>query len=281
MSRNGDDRQARPDLPDKEVEDIEKRVAPRATIVHEAIRLEGRHELARSSSALGWSAIAAGLSMGFSLVAEGLLHDHLPAAQWRPLITKFGYSVGFLIVILGRQQLFTENTLTPVLHFLSRWELKIFFQMLRLWAVVLCANLAGAYVFAWLLAHTGVFGAETLLTFSTIGHELMEKDFWTMFSSAIFAGWLIALTIWLMPFAETARVVIIILITYMIGLGGFSHIIAGSVEVFFLVATQQLSWISYLVDFCLPTLAGNVLGGIALVAVINHAQVVADDRTEK
>src|SRR5215218_9856191 len=98
----------------------EERSAPSGKIVYKAILQEGEEELARTTSALFWSGLAAGLSMAFSMIAEGLLASHLPNAPWRPLVAKFGYSVGFLIVILGRQQLFTENTLTPILPLLQR-----------------------------------------------------------------------------------------------------------------------------------------------------------------
>src|SRR5579862_8081883 len=97
-----------------EEKQVQERVAIGAHIVHETIRREGEDELKRSWSALAWSGLAAGLSMGFSLVAEGLLAAYLPNTRWQPLIAKLGYSVGFLIVTLGRQQVFTESTLTAV-----------------------------------------------------------------------------------------------------------------------------------------------------------------------
>ena len=108
---------------DVEQQDAEERSAPSGKVVYKAILKEGEEELARPSSALFWSGLAAGLSMGFSMIAEGLLTNYLPDAHWRPLVAKFGYSVGFLIVILGRQQLFTENTLTPILPRFSRGRL--------------------------------------------------------------------------------------------------------------------------------------------------------------
>ncbi len=264
-----------PALHEEEVRDVERRTAPRAIIVHEAIRHEGELELRRSSSALAWSGLAAGLSMGFSLVTEGLLVQHLPDAPWRPLVSKFGYSIGFLIVILGRQQLFTENTLTPILPLMHRPSALTLLHVIRLWLVVLAANLSGALLFAWGLVHTDVFPAETKKIFMVLGYQALKGDFLTVLFSAVFAGWLIALTIWLLPFAETARVTVIIIITYLIGLGGFRHIIAGSVETFYLVTTGAISWGSYLMEFFVPTLAGNLIGGIALVAAVNHAQVVA------
>lgn len=79
--------------------------------------------------------------MGFSLITEGLLHAHLPDVPWSPLISNFGYTIGFLIVVLGRQQLFTEDTLTVVLPLLGRRDGSTLMNVLRLWTVVLLANL--------------------------------------------------------------------------------------------------------------------------------------------
>ena len=129
----------------------------KAALVHEIIREDGEEELARSVSALAWSGLAAGLSMGFSLVVEGLLHHYLPDAQWRPLIASFGYTTGFVIVVLGRQQLFTENTLTGVIPVLTRRNRASLMALLRLWAVVLLANLVGACLFAALAAAAPLF----------------------------------------------------------------------------------------------------------------------------
>jgi Formate/nitrite family of transporters len=127
-----------------------------AKTTYEVIRQEGLDELERSTRALAWSGLAAGLSMGFSLVAEALLRAHLPDAAWRPLIAKSGYSVGFLIVILGSQQLFTENTLTPIVPLLHEWSANRLRNVLRLWSAVLMANLIGALLFAVALARLPV-----------------------------------------------------------------------------------------------------------------------------
>src|SRR5579883_3111500 len=94
-----------------EEKQVQQRTAISAHIVYEAILAEGESELERSTSALVYSGLAAGLSMGFSFLTEGFLRARLPDASWTPLVAKLGYAMGFLIVILGRQQLFTENTL--------------------------------------------------------------------------------------------------------------------------------------------------------------------------
>lgn len=173
-------------------------------MIHEAIRRDGEKELARSSSALAWSGFAAGLSMGFSLVAEGLLRSRLPDAPWRPLITKFGYPLGFVIVILGKQQLFTENTLTAILPLMSARDGKTLLNVLRLWVVVLVANLAGAHLFAWVLGNTDVFKPEVRHAFAELAAEATAVGFGTAVLRGIFAGWLIALIVWLLGALNTS-----------------------------------------------------------------------------
>ena len=155
------------ELSEREQEEAEERSSVTVRVVHEAVRKEGEDELERSSSALGWSGLAAGLSMGFSFIGEGLLRAHLPDAQWRPLLAKFGYSFGFVLVVLGRQQLFTENTLTPILPLLHRQNLETLWHVLRLWVVVLVANLLGALAIAWVLGNTEAFRPEVRQTFRT------------------------------------------------------------------------------------------------------------------
>lgn len=263
-------------LDEREQAEAEERSSVNVRVVHEAVRREGEEELKRPSRALAWSGLAAGLSMGFSFIAEGLLRNHLPDAPWRPLIAKFGYSVGFVLVVLGRQQLFTENTLTPILPLLHRKTLATLRQVLRLWVVVLAANLVGALVIAWVLGNTEAFRPEVRQSFADIARESADVTFGLALLRGIFAGWLIALMVWLLPFAESARVAVIVGVTWLVGVGNFTHIIAGSVEVLFLVTTGALSWTHYLGGYMVPTLLGNILGGVSLVAALNHAQVVSE-----
>ena len=98
-------------LSDREIEEADDRSSTTAKVVHEAIRLEGTEELERPSSSIAWSGLAAGLAMGCSMLAQGLLRSKLPDAPWRELVAAFGYCTGFLFVTMGRQQLFTETTL--------------------------------------------------------------------------------------------------------------------------------------------------------------------------
>jgi formate/nitrite transporter FocA (FNT family) len=266
-----------PELTEREQEEVEQRTSVKAHVVHEAVRRDGDTEFERSSSALATSGLAAGLSMGFSFITEGLLRRYLPDAPWRPLITKLGYSVGFLIVIIGRQQLFTENTLTAVLPVLARRNWSSLLRMLRLWAVVLAANLAGAHVVAWVLGNTGVFAPETKNAFAQLAKMAINITPVEAILRGIFAGWLIATLVWMRAAIDNGQIPLIVIMTYVVGLGNFTHIIAGSIEVLFLVMTGALPWISWLTHYMLPVLLGNTIGGVSLVAFLNHAQVVAGE----
>jgi formate/nitrite transporter FocA (FNT family) len=262
-------------LSEAELKEAEERSSVAVHVVHEAVRREGEEELKRTSTALAWSGLAAGLSMGFSLITEGLLRAKLPDLPWRPLIAKFGYSFGFVLVILGRQQLFTENTLTPMLPLFERRDRKTVMAVARLWSIVLAANLAGALAIAWVLAKTAVFQPDVRAAFTDIGRESMQADFATILLRGVFAGWAIALLVWVLPFAESARFFVIVSLTWMIGIGGFSHVIAGSIEAFFLAVSGAGTWTHAVGGYILPALIGNILGGVSLVAVVNHAQVVS------
>ena len=149
-------------------------------------------------------------------------------------------------------------------------------KVLRLWASVLTANLAGSFCFAMLLWLLSYFEFNLYQELMDMAQKSIKTGFWDTFVSAVFAGWLIALMVWLMPFAETARVHIIIIITYLIGLGGFAHIIAGSVGAIYEVIISSATIGFFLVNFFIPALLGNILGGVAFVAILNHAQVGAE-----
>ena len=261
------------ELEKKEEEEVEERRAPSSDIVYHAILREGEEEMERTTSALFWSGLAAGLAMGFSLVAEGLLRARLPEAEWTPLVSRFGYSVGFLLIVLGRQQLFTENTLTVILPLLREMRQERFRSAARVWIIVLLANLVGAALFAFVLGRTQLFEPKVLETFLRIGREAMNHPFLVLLLRAIFAGWLIALMVWLLPFAESARVTVIIIVTYVVGLAGFTHVIAGSVETMLLCVVGERSWSDYFFHFLGPAFIGNSIGGVSLVAALNHAQV--------
>lgn len=265
------------DLSQSEEQDVEDRGAPRAAVVFETIRREGESELRRPMFSLAASGIAGGLSMGMSLAGEGLIRTLLPQASWAPLVSSFGYSLGFVIVVLGRQQLFTETTVTAILPLLDgKDRLRTFGQVLRLWIVVTIANLIGAAIFAYTAADTTIFPAAVRHTFLTIAHEAAAPPFWTLLVRGIAAGWLIALMVWMLPGAKEARLWVVVVMTYVVGLASLSHIVAGSVEVLFLVASGQTGLAEYFGGFLLPVFVGNALGGVLLVSLLNYGQVVLD-----
>ena len=246
---------------------------PDARVIHEIIREDGEKELERSIKAIAWSALGAGLSMGFSFFTMAVIRSALPEAPWSKLVTSFGYTIGFLIVVLGRQQLFTESTLTAVLPLLTRKSRKAFLQTARLWSVVLVFNIAGTFIFAWLISHSGLFDADINKALRTIAEEAVKDPFWPMLIKAVLAGWLIALVVWLIPGAGQSRLLLILILTYVVAAAHFSHIIAGSVEVAYDVFIGHLSVGEYFTGFMIPTLIGNTVGGVSLVAILNHAPV--------
>ena len=265
------------DLTPEEKEEVEERSPPRAAVVFETIRREGELELRRPVLSLASSGLAAGLSMGMSLAGEGLIRSALPDEKWRPLVDSAGYTLGFLFVIMGRQQLFTENTVTAILPLLGSSEkLQTLWRVARLWTIVLIANLVGAAIFASAAAHLPLFSDEVRKTFLEIGHTAAAPTFGTLVLRGIVAGWLIALMVWLLPAADQTRPFIILIVTYIVGLGAFAHIIAGSVEVLYVVFAGQLSIATYLGHYLPAVLLGNAIGGVALVSLLNYGQVVAE-----
>lgn len=281
-ARTPEENEARENAPEHELDsrqrrDARRREAPSAAVVYEAIRAEAESELVRPLPGLAWSGLAAGLSMGFSFVAQALLFAYTPNAVWQPIVASFGYSMGFLFVILGRQQLFTENTLTPVLEVLRVRHITTVIRTLNLWLVVLVANIVGTAIFAFAMAHFNVLPARINPALAHITMSEYEAPFATTVVRAAFAGWLVALMLWLLPFAETARVGVIILVTFLIGLAQFPHIIAGSVAALYGVFTGAHGLGEYFTRFFFPTLIGNMIGGIIMVAVINYAQVAYSD----
>jgi len=255
---------------------VETHSRPNAALIHETIRAEGESELDRPATALLLSGLAAGLTMGLSLMAEGLLRAHLPEAPWRDLVSKIGYAVGFLVVVLGRQQLFTENTLTPILPLLYNRNMRTFRLVARLWALVLAANIAGTWAISAVLAGSNLFPPEIREAFSAISQHAVEASFGSTVLKGIFAGWLIALLVWLMPGSGEARSAVIVLLTWLVSVAGFAHVVAGSVDASFLVLSNQASAADYLWGFFTPTLLGNVIGGVTLVAALNYGQVASE-----
>ncbi len=264
-----------PELTEKQKEEAQERTSVSVDVVHEAIRHDGEEELNRSVAALAWSGLAAGLSMGFSFVTQALIFACLPDQPWRPLLVNLGYPVGFLIVISGRQQLFTENTLTAIIPLLANRSRSTLLRVARLWSVVVAANLVGAHIFAWVLANTQVFQPKVRHAMLLLATDAMHVSFGNAILRGIFAGWLIALVVWMLAAVDGGRVAIICILTYVVGLSHLTHIIAGAIEVLFLPMAGADNWLHVVSGYLVPTLIGNIIGGTSLTAALNHAQVVA------
>ena len=157
---------------------------PNAALVHETIRADGRGELDRTWWSLLISAIAAGLSISFSLVVQGSLQARLPDTPWRELVVGLGYPVGFLIVVLGRQQLFTENTLTPILELLYCRNLKTLKQVGRLWVLILIGNIAATFAVAAMLAHAPGLQPEIKTAMAEVSRSVYGHDWITTLHGA-------------------------------------------------------------------------------------------------
>lgn len=263
-------------IAEKEAADVEERSSPKTPVIYEVVRRLGDEEMDRPITSLWWSGIAAGLSISFSLLAQAVLQAHLPNASWTPLIVAFGYSVGFVMVVLSRQQLFTESTITAVLPVMANPTLTNLWRLSRMWCVVLLANITGTLVAAMLCTFTPVLTLELKSAMMEIAGHLMAHTWTEMMFRAIASGFLIAAMVWLIPSAEAAQFQVIVLITYIIAASGFMHIVAGSVEAFLLVLNGQLSAQAMLVDFFIPVLLGNVIGGTVLFGLIAYAQVMKE-----
>ncbi|KFC06904.1 putative transport [Trabulsiella guamensis ATCC 49490] len=265
----------------KKIELDEEQLPSRAMAIHEHIRQDGEKELERDAMALLWSAIAAGLSMGASLLAKGIFHVHLADLPGGYLLENLGYTFGFIIVIMARQQLFTENTVTavlPVMHNPTPGNLGL---LIRLWSVVLLGNIIGTAIAAWAFEYMPIFNEETRDAFIGIGMKVMENTPGEMFANAIISGWIIATMVWMFPAAGAAKIVVIILMTWLIALADTTHIVVGAVEIFYLIFNGTISWYDFIWPFALPTLAGNICGGTFIFALLSHAQIRNDMSTKQ
>ncbi|EKS1845788.1 formate/nitrite transporter family protein [Cronobacter muytjensii] len=265
----------------KEIEVDEEALPSRAMAIHEHIRQDGEKEMERDAMALFWSAIAAGLSMGASLLAKGIFHVHLEGIPGGFLLENLGYTFGFIIVIMARQQLFTENTVTAVLPVMHNPTATNVMLLLRLWGVVLLGNIVGTGLAALAFEFMPIFDEATRDAFVKIGMEVMHNTPGEMFANAIISGWIIATMVWMFPSAGAAKIVVIILMTWLIALGNTTHIVVGTVEILYLVFNGTIHWSEFFWPFAMPTLAGNIIGGTFIFALLSHAQIRNDMAAQK
>lgn len=250
--------------------------------IYENVRVAAEEELQRPTLALLWSAIAAGLTIGFSFFAGAYLVT-LVAAPFKGAAAAAGYPLGFIFVVLARSQLFTENTLEPIIPLLHAPSWSTLRRLLALWGIVLFGNLVGALIFAVIAARTPMVDAEFKNVLLQLSESSTGGGFLLVAYRAIYAGWLIALMAWLIAStrATSAQLILVWLTTAPIAALGFRHSIAGSVEAFYRVFAGAAGWGEMSGGFIVPAILGNVIGGVLFVALLNHGQVAADRASEK
>lgn len=249
-----------------------------AADIYEPIVHEGEEKLGRSTRDLALSGLIAGLDISFGALAmavvAGRLHESFPLSVKAALFFgTFFYPLGFIFVILGRSELFTENTLTPVAG-LIRGEGTLT-ALVRYWALIFATNIAGAVLFSLLVAHVDVVFTPYLATYREMGMGLMGHPFLQVALAGLLAGWLVALIAWLVQATEGSivHIIIIYVVAYLIiGLGLF-HCVIGTAEVLLgMFAGAPITWGSWLLNFLLPTTLGNIVGGVVFVAGLKGFQ---------
>jgi formate/nitrite transporter FocA (FNT family) len=248
---------------------------PTAHEIYVQVARNGRHELERSARALAVSGLAGGMMMGLTPLAMSIVHAQLGDGRAASFIAYLLYPIGFIAVIIGRAQLFTENTLYPVALVLA--ERKHVWKTLRLWAIVLASNLVGAFLFALLAVRTQALKPEYVVAMSKLGVEAVNVSVGHAFWSAVIGGWMIALVAWLVSGSHsvTGSVMLIWLLAFVVGIGHFAHSIATSGEILGAVLYHQTSAGAYL-GWLLPAVLGNICGGVFMVTLLEYGQVKAD-----
>jgi formate/nitrite transporter FocA (FNT family) len=267
------DEDKEPHLSEEESREVGERSPPKAKVVHAAVVRQGEDELERPLGSLFWSGLAAGIAMMASVSAQAALHMRLPDTEWRDLVAGFGYCLGFVIVILGRMQLFTEHTTVAVLPLMRERTAANLWRTLRLWAVVFVGNLIGSALIAAACIFLRLQSREMTDAMLDVSAKLFDKAPLEMLTQAIPAGFLIASVAWIRSAADDSSFWIILILTYAIAICGFTHVIAGAGEAFLLLWSGNAGpgWVFG--TFLVPALVGNIIGGTGLFAMLAHAQV--------
>ncbi len=261
------------DMSEEDKRSVRDRTSGSSKVVHEVVRLQGNEELGRPLSSLLFSGFAAGVAISSSLLAEAFIRMRLPQAGWSELVVAIGYTVGFIIVILGNLQLFTESTITAVLPVATHPTVRNLGRLLRLWILVFLANMAGTFLVAALMARRIIVDAEQLAAAVDVSQVLLTHAPRTTLLMAMPAGFLIASVAWILPNARGSEFWVILLLTYVIAIAGFSHVVAGAAEAWLLLLVGKTTFAGAVNGFILPALFGNVIGGTGLFAMVAHGQV--------
>lgn len=238
---------------------------------------DGRENLARANAGLALSGLAAGLNISFSALALAVVGAMTGGVG---LVAMLFYPIGFLIVVLGRAQLFTENTVTPVTVVLT--ETSNFPNMLRFWAVVFASNILGTAIFAAAVTYGNLLDpAAFRLLLEEAAHN-MEPGFWTLTLKAVFGGWLVALVAWLVAACKDtiSQAFSIYVLSFLIPAAGLAHCVAGSAEVLMSVFAGETAFWGLISGFLAPATLGNTVGGVFLVTLLNYGQVVGSDKKD-
>jgi formate-nitrite transporter family protein len=251
------------------MEDSTRRTAEQ---ILEQVLESARDELSRPTTGLLFSGFAGGISMGLTGLAVALAISYLGDGPVQEFLAFFFYPIGFLVVIIGRAQLFTENTLFPVVLALD--ERGHVLNTLRLWAAVFVANVAGAVFFGWLVMKTGALPANFADALAGLGLQAAAGHFTLIFAKGIIGGWLIALVAWMVSASHwtIGQIAVTWMLTFIVGAGHFSHCIASSAEIFAAVMSGHLHFSNYF-QWLLPATLGNIIGGVAIVSLLNYGQV--------
>jgi len=228
-------------------------------------------EMGRSVRVLFFSGLAAGLSIGLSFLARAALTAHLPDGA-STVLGNLLYPIGFLFIVIGNYQLYTENTLSPVALVLTR--LASIPALLYIWGIVLFANVIGATAFAYILATTGVLEPEAVAVARDIGLHGLETSWGDLFVKGVFAGWLVAGMVWIIHAVRESmtRFLSVYLIMFLIPTADLYHCVVGACEAMYIVFIGEATLARAAGDFFLPIVLGNTLGGVLLVAILNYGQ---------
>lgn len=240
--------------------------------IFDAATENARSELKRGWLGLTFSGLAGGITLGLTGIGVASIRALLGDGGWQELLAYLIYPIGFIAVIIGRQQLFTENTLYPVVLVLD--ERKHVLATLRLWGVVLASNIAGALLFAALCIYTTALRPEIHDKLIELGTDAVQGTFGHLFWSGVVGGWLIALVAWMVTASHwtIGQVVMIWLLTFIVGVGHFAHCVVTSSEILSSTLAGSVSAGSYLYWLLAATL-GNIVGGVGIVSVLNYGQV--------
>jgi formate/nitrite transporter FocA (FNT family) len=260
----------------REPQQNDRRVRPSAADIYESVKQDAAEELERPPAALAFSGVFAGATLGFSglsaAAAAALSGTHTGAR----LIAALFYPIGFIAAIVGRAQLFTENTLYPVTLVLD--ERRHAPAMLRLWAIVFATNVLGAFLFALLAVDSGSVPHVVLEELTAVGRDVSTGSWSSFFWSGVVAGWLLALVAWLIEAtsAVTGQVTLIWALTFIIGLVGFDHCVSTTAEVLSAVINGGVATGHFFSWLAAVTL-GNTAGGVVIVGLLNYGQVRAGE----